>query len=98
MTGMPASNIVAGDRQTEARTAERPSRESDFWTSGPRYSRTSALPEIALSLPPGPKPSLLRRVLTKLLFVTLFSAALALLAYEASIVFGFSWPALLQVE
>ncbi len=70
--------------------------ESDFWTSGPRYSRTSARPESALSLPPGAQPSLLRGVLTKLLFVTLFSAALALLAYEASIVVGFSWPALLR--
>jgi hypothetical protein len=30
-------------------------------------------------------------VLVKLLFLTLFSGAVALLAYEASIVFGFSW-------
>jgi hypothetical protein len=66
-------------------------RESDFWNSGPRYSTTSAYPELALSVPPRPRPSLRRRVLTKLLFTVLFSAVLLLLAYEASIVFRFSW-------
>jgi hypothetical protein len=96
MRGALASNSVAGMRPSATPALESGSRESDFWSSGPRYSRTSAYPEIALSLPPSPKPSLVRRVFAKLLFVALFSAALALLAYEASIVFGFSWAQLLN--
>lgn len=98
MRGAPASNTVAGNMQRDAEPAERGARESDFWTSVPRYSSISAYPEIALSLPPAPEPSLLRRALAKLLFAALFSAVLALLAYEASVVFGFSWAALLRGE
>jgi hypothetical protein len=90
--------LVEDSRASVMKGAPSEQRESDFWSSAPRYSRTSGYPEIALSLPPRPTPSLLRRVLTKMLFVLLFSAVLVLLAYEASVVFGFSWAALYRGE
>jgi hypothetical protein len=66
-------------------------RESQFWNSPPRYSTTSVQPVAMLSLAPRHRPSRLRRFAAALLFLALFSAVLALLAYEVSVVFGISW-------
>lgn len=64
--------------------------ENEFWETPPRYSDVGAAPMLALSIAPRSEPSRLRRVMAKLLFVTAFSAVLALLIYEVSIVFGIS--------
>ena len=65
--------------------------EKEFWDSSPRYSATSARPVAAPSLAPAPRPTRLRRALSKVLFGTLFSGVLALLAYEAATIYGIGW-------
>jgi hypothetical protein len=65
--------------------------ESEFFDSAPRYSMTSMRPmSLAPALVAAPAPSRLRRYSVKFLFLVLFSGVLALLGYEASVVFGVS--------
>lgn len=65
--------------------------ENEFWESEPRYSTTSIRPlSLAPEPEPGATPSRTRRAGVKLLFVGLFSGVLALLTYEAFIVFDIS--------
>jgi hypothetical protein len=77
-----------------------PQPEPEFWDRRPSL-RPSSLSSLRTSQLPLPPPSFLRRFLTKLVFFTILSAVLLLLATEISIRFHLPWldprPALLRL-
>jgi len=74
--------------------------EQEFWDRRPSL-RPSSLPSLRTSQLPLPPPSFMRRFLTKLVFFTILSAVLLLLATEISIRFHLPWldprPALVRL-
>jgi hypothetical protein len=61
--------------------------EHEFWRDQSGVTRASNPPLPRVSLPPEPRPSLLRVVLSKLLFLTIFSAIIGLSAYALSVAY-----------
>jgi hypothetical protein len=74
--------------------------DQEFWERRASL-RGSSLPSLRPSQLPLPPPSFLRRLLTKLVFFTILSAVLLLLATEVSIRFHWPWldprPGLMKI-
>jgi hypothetical protein len=62
--------------------------EHAFWNATPQYS---VAPPLLLTDPPRPRPSRVRASLTRVLFVAVAGFVVALLYYEASIVYHVPW-------
>lgn len=90
-TSQPYLTAVSMDPAAAEELVNEVGAENEFWESAPRYSTTSLRPlSLAPAPEPRPAPSRLRRAAVKGLFVALFSGVLALLTYEAAVVFDIS--------
>ena len=82
-----APAVTPSQRPISISLAPSPTSDHPFWDSPPKYS----VPPPILSEPPLPKPSRRRSLTAKLLFTGVLFAAVALLCYEASIVYHVPW-------
>jgi hypothetical protein len=62
--------------------------EHAFWDAAPQYS---VAPPVLVTAPPRPLPSPMRTWLTRVLFTAIVGFVVALLYYEASVVYHVPW-------
>lgn len=86
----PAEAFALRQRREPIAAPPSPLPEQEFWDRRPSL-RPSSLPSLRTSQLPLPPPSFMRRLLTKLVFFTILSAVLLLLATEISIRFNLPW-------
>jgi hypothetical protein len=83
-----ATAVTPSQRKISISLAPSPTSEHSFFDMPPKYS---VPPPSFVSEPPLPKPSRMRSLTTRLLFVFAFCAAVTLLWYELSIAYGVPW-------
>jgi hypothetical protein len=82
-----ATAVTPSQRKISISLAPSPTSEHSFFDMPPKYS----VPPPSFSEPPLPKPSRLRSLSTKFLFVLALCAAVTLLCYEVSIAYRIPW-------